>query len=750
MAKSKPKHTKLGKQRRQNEVEEIQFLEKWIEFGKPASGSNPLSLPPLSKDSPVGKLVDDTFSRYAGCEFFNQMPLSRKTKDGLRNSKFLQMTDIQRASLPHSLCGRDILGAAQTGSGKTLAFVIPVLEKLYKERWGPEDGVGGIIISPTRELAIQLFGVLNSVGKYHGFSAGLFIGGRQGVDIEKERINYLNILVCTPGRLDHHMRETPNFDCSQLQILVLDEADRILDIGFKKEMNAVISQLPKKRQTLLFSATQTKSVQDLARLSLKDPEYLSVHAEATTATPTRLQQTATVVPLHQKLDLLWSFIKAHLNSRILVFLTSRKQVKFVFEAFKKLRPGIPLKCLHGKMNQERRLGTYSHFSEKRSVLFSTDVSSRGLDFEKSVDWVVQMDCPSDVATYIHRVGRTARYNAGGKAVLFLEPSEMKMVEKLQEAKIPIIAKSINKERLQPVSPLLAALLVKYPDMQQLARRSFITYLKSVCKEKDKDVFDVMKLGIDDFSASLGLPLTPKIRFSDQKSAGKNSSKLSSMVELEKSAADNFLEAPKTSGSESDEEESDEEESDNDLLREESLSEKKPAITELESVVPATRVTKKKKLKINIHRPVGTRTVFDEDGNNLPPLATIADANGMNSLSAIDKDKVQERYQKMRELLKQEDKVDKSNARKLRKEKRMKQKLKWKRDRLEEDDEEDASESDEDATTFRPNKKSKLYLDSDNDDNDGDTEDKKRVDINTNSISLAEQEDLALKLLSSMH
>lgn len=126
MAKSKPKHTKLGKQRRQNEVEEIQFLEKWIEFGKPASGSNPLSLPPLSKDSPVGKLVDDTFSRYAGCEFFNQMPLSRKTKDGLRNSKFLQMTDIQRASLPHSLCGRDILGAAQTGSGKTLAFVIPV------------------------------------------------------------------------------------------------------------------------------------------------------------------------------------------------------------------------------------------------------------------------------------------------------------------------------------------------------------------------------------------------------------------------------------------------------------------------------------------------------------------------------------------------------------------------------------------------------------------------------------------------
>ncbi|KAL2944613.1 DEAD-box ATP-dependent RNA helicase 32 [Bienertia sinuspersici] len=525
-------------------------------------------------------------------------------------------------------------------------------------------------------------------------------------------------------------------------MLVLDEADRILDTGFKKEMNAVISQLPKKRQTLLFSATQTKSVQDLARLSLRDPEYLSVHEEATTATPCRLQQTATIVPLHQKLDLLWSFIKAHLNSRILVFLNSRKEVKFVFEAFKKLRPGIPLKCLHGKMNQEKRLGTYSQFSDKRVVLFSTDVSSRGLDFDKSVDWVVQMDCPSDIATYIHRVGRTARYNAGGRAVLFVEPSEVQMLEKLKEAKIPIIAKAINKEKLQPVSPLLAALLVKYPDLQQLARRAFITYLKSVCKEKDKEVFNVTKLGIDDFSASLGLPLTPKIRFLNQKSTGKNPSKLNPTLELEKVAAENMLETLKTEGSESDEDESDD-----DLLQKESPSKVKPAITEVESVVPATRVLKKKKLKINVHRPVGTRVVFDEEGNTLPPLATIADANGMNSTSAINVDKVQERYQKMRESLKKEDKVDKIHARELLKDKKLKKKMKMKRERPEED-EEDVSELDEEVTATRPNKKSKIYFDSD-DDNDADTLDKKKVDIDTDKISLAEQEDLALKLLSSM-
>ncbi|XVF70636.1 hypothetical protein PTKIN_Ptkin11bG0178800 [Pterospermum kingtungense] len=528
----RPKSRTAKKQQKNNEVQEIEVLNEWIGAQKPESGSNPLSLEPFKPKSPIGRIVDPqegsvSFSRYAGARKFYELPISKRTKNGLEASGYKKMTDIQVASLPHALCGRDILGAAKTGSGKTLAFVIPVLEKLYKERWGPEDGVGSIIISPTRELAGQLFDVLRAVGKFHNFSAGLLIGGRKGVDTEKERVNELNILVCTPGRLLQHMDETPNFDCSQLQVLVLDEADRILDIGFKKTLNAIVSQLPKRRQTLLFSATQTKSVQDLARLSLKDPEYIGVHEEADTATPNRLQQTAMIVPLDQKLDMLWSFIKAHLRSRILVFLSSCKEVKFVFEAFKKLRPGIPLKCLHGRMNQEKRMSIYSQFCESHSVLFSTDVASRGLDFNKAVDWVVQVDCPEDFASYIHRVGRTARYLSGGRSVLFLMPSEMKMLEKLQAAKIPIQFIKANTKRLQQVSGLLSALLVKYPDMQHLAQRAFITYLRSIRIQKDKEVFDVTKLPIDEYSASLGLPMTPKVRFLKQK----NKSKL----ELEKSS-----------------------------------------------------------------------------------------------------------------------------------------------------------------------------------------------------------------------
>ncbi|KAK6269668.1 hypothetical protein POUND7_006773 [Theobroma cacao] len=750
----RPKSRTVRKKHKENEFQEIEVLNEWIESQKPESGFNPLSLDPLQSKMPIGRIVDPqsgavSFSRYAGARKFYELPISKRAKNGLEEGGFKKMTDIQVASLPHALCGRDILGAAKTGSGKTLAFVIPVLEKLYRERWGPEDGVGSIIISPTRELAGQLFDVLKTVGKYHNFSAGLLIGGRKGVDTEKERVNELNILVCTPGRLLQHMDETPNFDCSQLQVLVLDEADRILDIGFKKTLNAIVSQLPKCRQTMLFSATQTKSVQDLARLSLKDPEYLSVHEEAVTATPNRLQQTAMIVPLDQKLDMLWSFIKAHLRSKILVFLSSCKEVKFVFEAFKKLRPGIPLKCLHGRMNQEKRMGIYSQFCESHSVLFSTDVASRGLDFNKAVDWVVQVDCPEDVASYIHRVGRTARYLSGGRSVLFLMPSEMKMLEKLQAAKIPIQFIKANSKRLQPVSGLLSALLVKYPDMQHLAQRAFITYLRSIHIQKDKEVFDVMKLPIDEYSASLGLPMTPKVRFLNQKKKSKKESEKSSFLESEIFDEENESVMPKE---ELLVEDVKDKKVDKDfLLKDGTQDVGEQNASEIGDTMPVTRVLKKKKLKINVHRPLGTRVVFDEEGNTQTPFAMLGDKKSGNIL--LDQDKKDEYYKKMRAELKQVDKEDKLLERQRLREKRLKQKMKRKKGREEEEDDEededDLSGSEGESDANRKHKRSKVYFHSDSD--DGEIEENKAdTGFNADSVSLAEQEELALKLLNSMH
>ncbi|ESQ42965.1 hypothetical protein EUTSA_v10012775mg [Eutrema salsugineum] len=738
----RPKTRGMKKQMRLNEVEEISLLNKWIESQKPDSGSNPLSLGPLPKDAKIGKFEDGkngtVFSRYAGVRKFDQLPISDKTKRGLKLAKYVDMTDVQRAALPHALCGRDILGAARTGSGKTLAFVIPILEKLHRERWSPEDGVGCIIISPTRELAAQTFSVLNKVGKFHKFSAGLLIGGREGVDVEKERVNEMNILVCAPGRLLQHMDETPNFECSQLQILILDEADRVLDSAFKGQLDPIISQLPKHRQTLLFSATQTKKVKDLARLSLRDPEYISVHEESVTATPTSLMQTVMIVPVEKKLDMLWSFIKTHLNSRILVFLSTKKQVKFVHEAFNKLRPGIPLKSLHGKMSQEKRMGVYSQFIERQSVLFCTDVLARGLDFDKAVDWVVQVDCPEDVASYIHRVGRTARFNTSGKSLLFLTPSEEKMIERLQEARVPVKLIKANNEKLQEVSRLLAALLVKFPDLQAVAQRAFITYLRSIHKRKDKEIFDVTKLSIDDFSASLGLPLTPRIRFTNLKT--KKKGVFASSIALEPEEQDN--EAPAVVKQDLLGEDLEEEDF---ALRPHEEGKDVEKSTKDEKVsMPGTRVSKKKTLKINLHRPSGTRVKFDEEGNPAAPLAIVAATTGTEV--ALDEETRKDYYKKVGEQLRKVDHVDKKVEREKRREKRMKEKIKRKKGAMEEEEEEEGHEdsgSSEEETGRKRKRAKKVDFDGNG---DGD-EEREGGKINTDSVSIAELEEMALKLIT---
>jgi ATP-dependent RNA helicase DDX10/DBP4 len=257
---------------------------------------------------------------------FASFPLSSATVRGLRDSGYTETTEVQRETLRYSLRGLDVLGAAKTGSGKTLAFVIPLLERLFVKRWSREDGLGALVITPTRELAYQIFDVLNNVGRFHEFSAGLVIGGKD-LAFERDRMATCNIVVCTPGRLLQHMDENPQFDASQLQLLVLDEADRCLEMGFAAQMNAILANLPSEaRQTLLFSATQTRSVKDLARCGLSKPVLISVHEHASKATPDELVEHYMVCPLDQKIDILWSFIKNHRKKKVLVFLQSCKQV----------------------------------------------------------------------------------------------------------------------------------------------------------------------------------------------------------------------------------------------------------------------------------------------------------------------------------------------------------------------------------------------------------------------------------------
>ncbi|XP_041862953.1 probable ATP-dependent RNA helicase DDX10 isoform X2 [Melanotaenia boesemani] len=449
----------------------------------------------------INKLV----SRYGDVNIkevvkFSDFPLSKKTLLGLQEAQFRQPTEIQRQTIGFALQGKDVLGAAKTGSGKTLAFLIPVLECLYRQQWTSMDGLGALIISPTRELAYQTFEVLRKVGKNHEFSAGLVIGGKD-LKTESERIPQTNIVICTPGRLLQHMDETATFHASSLHMLVLDEADRILDMGFAETLNAIVENLPKSRQTLLFSATQTKSVKDLARLSLKDPEYVWVHEKAKFSTPATLEQSYVVCELHQK------------------------EVQYLFRAFCRLRPGIPILALHGKQQQMKRVEVYNDFLRKQNaVLFATDIAARGLDFP-AVNWVLQFDCPEDADTYIHRVGRTARYKEGGEALLLLLPSEENgMLAQLQEKKVPINKIQVNPDKLQSVQQKLEAFLAQEKEQKERAQRCFVSYLRSVYLMKNKDVFDVFKLQIHPYALSLGLAVAPRVRFLNKAQAQKAEAK----------------------------------------------------------------------------------------------------------------------------------------------------------------------------------------------------------------------------------
>ena len=457
--------------------------------------------------------VKDLDTTAAPSSLFNDLPLSSVSKDGLAASHFKSLTPIQAKGIPAALKGADILGAAKTGSGKTLAFLVPVLENLYRRRWTEFDGVGALILSPTRELAIQIFEVLRKIGRYHAFSAGLVIGGKS-LQEERERMGRMNILIATPGRMLQHMDQTADLDIGNLQILVLDEADRCMDMGFKDTMDAIIEHLPHERQTLLFSATQTKRVSDLARLSLRDPTFLSVDEAAASATPSKLLQNYTVVSLPDKLDTLWSFLRANVKKKIIVFLSSGKEVRFVYEAFRHLQPGLTLLHLHGRQKQTARLDITNKFSSSQhACLFSTDVAARGLDFP-AVDWVVQVDCPEDADTYIHRVGRTARYEHEGHAVMLLDPSEEEgMLATLERQKVYLEKINVRQKKMQnTIKNQLQNMCFKDPELKYLGQKAFVSYVRSVHIQKDKSIFDVKKLDLEGYASSLGLPGAPRVKF----------------------------------------------------------------------------------------------------------------------------------------------------------------------------------------------------------------------------------------------
>lgn len=455
-----------------------------------------------------GSLLPPSVSTNA--QAFSELNLSEKTMKAIGEMGFTKMTEIQRRGIPPLLAGKDVLGAAKTGSGKTLAFLIPAIEMLSSLRFKPRNGTGVIVVTPTRELALQIFGVARELMKNHSQTYGVVIGGANR-RAEAEKLGKgVNLLIATPGRLLDHLQNTP-FVFKNLKSLIIDEADRILEIGFEDEMRQIIKILPKEdRQTMLFSATQTTKVEDLARISLRPgPLYINVDEEKQFSTVEGLDQGYVIVDADKRFLLLFSFLKKMAKKKIIVFFSSCNSVKYYSELLQYI--DLQVLDLHGKQKQQKRTNTFFEFcNAKQGTLICTDVAARGLDIPQ-VDWIVQFDPPDDPRDYIHRVGRTARgNNTKGRSLLFLQPNELGFLAHLKAAKVPVVEYDFPKNKILNVQSQLEKLIGSNYYLNQSAKDGYRSYLHAYASHSLRSVFDVNKLDLVKVAKGFGFATPPRV------------------------------------------------------------------------------------------------------------------------------------------------------------------------------------------------------------------------------------------------
>ncbi|KAF9638658.1 RNA helicase ATP-dependent DEAD-box conserved site [Lasiodiplodia theobromae] len=460
---------------------------------------------------------------------FTDLNLSEKTQKAIKEMGFDTLTEIQAKGIPPLLAGKDLLGAAKTGSGKTLAFLIPVVEMLHSLRFKPRNGTGAIVISPTRELALQIFGVARELMEHHTQTFGIVMGGanRKAEQVKLEKgVNLLigkltlfccslqtyrllctNIVPATPGRLLDHLQNTPGFVFKNLRTLVLDEADRILETGFEDEMRQIV----KVPLTLvaLFSATQTTKVEDLARISLKPgPLFISVDHYKEHATADGLDLGFVVCESDLRFRLLFTFLKKHQKKKIIVFTSSCASVEYLTSLLNYI--DLPVLGLSGKMKQQKRTATFFEFANSQAgCLIATDVAARGLDIP-AVDWVIQLDPPDDARSFIHRAGRTARAGKTGRCLLVLNPSEVGFIKVLREARVELTEFDFPEKKLLNIQSQLEKLISSNYYLNKSAKDAFRSYLNAYASHSLRSIYSVEKLDLKKVARSFGFSAPPRV------------------------------------------------------------------------------------------------------------------------------------------------------------------------------------------------------------------------------------------------
>jgi ATP-dependent RNA helicase RhlE len=355
---------------------------------------------------------------------FTELSLGKPLQEAISRLGYVDTTPIQTQAIPPGLRGRDIVGCAQTGTGKTLAFLLPALESLLRDPINSKNP-RVVILEPTRELVIQVAGEARKLATHTSLHI-LPVYGGAGMRKQTDRLRQkVDIIVATPGRLMDHMRRR-NVSLRDVEILVLDEADRMLDMGFLPDIKKIVRHMPRQRQTMLFSATIPPTVSALARQFQHDPVAIEIDLARP---PEAIQQAIYPVPKHLKIQLLLAMLKQMKVSSMLIFTRTKQDADFVTRQLRQAR--VAAACIHGDFKQRERISALEGFrSGKHRVLVATNIAARGLDVE-GISHVLNYDVPEHPEDYVHRIGRTARAEAEGDAITLVTPDDEPSVHRIE-------------------------------------------------------------------------------------------------------------------------------------------------------------------------------------------------------------------------------------------------------------------------------------------------------------------------------
>ncbi|TKY64060.1 DEAD-box ATP-dependent RNA helicase 31 [Spatholobus suberectus] len=493
-----------------SEEEEILNKSRTALFGQ-QNGLNRRTTEPTPRPSTGGS------DSYLSDTRFDQCSVSLLSLKGIKDAGYEKMTVVQEATLPVILKGKDVLAKAKTGTGKTVAFLLPSIEVVAKSPPSDRDQrrppILVLVICPTRELASQAAAEATKLLKYHPtIGVQVVIGGtRLALEQKRMQANPCQILVATPGRLRDHIENTAGFATRLMgvKVLVLDEADHLLDMGFRKDIEKIIAAVPKQRQSLMFSATIPEEVRQVCHIALRrDHEFINTVQEGTEETHSQVHQTHLVSPLDKHFSLLYVLLKDHIaddvDYKVLVFCTTAMVTRLVAELLGELN--LNVREIHSRKPQSYRTRVSEEFRKSKGlILVTSDVSARGVDYP-DVTLVVQVGLPADREQYIHRLGRTGRRGKEGQGILLLAPWEDFFLHTVKDLPIEKAAvPSVDPDTKKKVEKALSHVEMKN---KEVAYQAWLGYYNSN-KKVGRDKYRLVELA-NEFSRSMGLDNPPAI------------------------------------------------------------------------------------------------------------------------------------------------------------------------------------------------------------------------------------------------